>query len=265
MYYLIYKVEGIDLMKEDPNEHTPTSLDAAASKAFVSQVINKTNFGRAVSVIPGLKDIKEIFDRAGEAYDDYNIDFNIRLVDTMYRKGDINQENVDQLKRLLHDDRSLTLFIGHCKDVADKSNSQAAKMILAVYAARVINSPELTGDPVSGVIIDVLSSVNDFDLIHFEQMSLYLIDHRPKERISMAFEIMSDIKGIQAHLRRKMLVDFRTSIKKFMNMGVFDLADGSPVSASNPTIKSNHYSDIIYQLCIEHHELYEPTQEEPSE
>lgn len=246
-------------MKENRNEHKPTSLDSAASKAFVSQVINKTNFSRAVSVIPGLKDVKEIFDRAGEAYDDYNIDFNIRLVDTMYRKGDINQENVDQLKKLLHDDRSLKLFVGHCKDVADKSNSQTAKMILAVYAARVINSPEMTGDPVSGVIIDVLSSVNDFDLVHFEEMSLYLVEHRPIDRISMAFEIMSDIKGVQSPLRDKILTDFRTSIKKFINMGVFDLADGSVVSSSNPTIKSNRYSKILYQLCMEYHELYEQT------
>lgn len=246
------------------DEHLPTAADAAAFKALTKQ-FTMENLGRLISVTPVIKDFKDALDKGVEAYKGYKVDFLLELIHSMYSDGELDErENIEKLTKQLNDDVTLSLFIGHCKEVADQSNSRMAKLILAVYAGRVITEPELIQDPVSGVIIDVLSSVNDFDLLHFEDMFYYLNNHRKQENLQRAFEIVADIKRIQSPSRRKMLNDFKMSIKKFINMGVFDHAAGSTLSAKNPTIESNDYSVILYELCQEYRELYEIKQEEPS-
>lgn len=254
-------------MTLDRNEYTPTDTDIVASKAFASQ-FNKKNLSRVISIIPVIKDFKDALDKASEMSQDYNIDYTLTLIETMYHQGKLNsKDNIDELTQRLHDNDGLSLFVGHCKEIADRSNSRMAKILLAIYTAKVITSPKLVEDPVSGVMIDVLSSVNDFDLSHFEDMSDFLIkkeDMFKEQSIKQAFEITANQKKIQSPPRKKMFFDFRTSIKKFINMGVFDLALGSVVSDSNTKIKMNNYSDILYELCKEYHELYENT-EEPSE
>lgn len=254
-------------MTLDRNSHQPIDNDIVAAKAFAAQ-FNKKNLSRLVSVIPFIKDFKDALDKSSEMFQDYNVDYTLTLIKTMYHQGKLNsKDNIDDLTQRLHNDEALSLFVGHCKEIADRSNSRMAKILLAIYTAKVITSPKLIEDPVSGVMIDVLSSVNDFDLFHFEDMSDFLNmkeDMLKEQSIKQAFEITANKRKIQSPPRKKMFFDFRTSIRKFINMGVFDLTLGNAVYDSNPIVKMNNYSDILYELCKEYHELYEKT-EKPSE
>jgi len=253
-------------MTFDRKTHQPTDTDIVAAKAFSSQ-FNKKNLSRAISIIPIIKDFKDALDKTSEMHKDFKVDYTLTLIETMYHQGKLNnKDNIDELTQRLHDDEGLSLFVGHCKEIADRSNSRMAKILLAIYTAKVITSPKLIEDPVSGVMIDVLSSVNDFDLKHFEEMSDFLNSKNElfkEQPIKQAFEFTANKREIQSPPRKKMFFDFRTSIRKFINMGVFDLGLKNTVYDSNPIIKMNNYSNILYELCIEYHELYEKSEKPP--
>lgn len=247
------------------DEHTPTTADAAAFKALTKQFTTE-NLGRLISVTPVIKDFKDALNKGVEAYEAYKVDFLLELIHSMHHEGKLNeQDNIEKITKQLNNDTTLSLFVGHCKEVAEQSNSRMAKIMLAIYTGKVITSPELIQDPVSGVIIDTLSSVNDFNLRHFEDLAKYLNDHEGQVEVQRAYSVIANWHKVQSPERRKGLLDFKTSIRKFINIGTLDLISGGVSYSSRMIVQQNHYSPMLYELCQEYHELYEQTQEEPSE
>lgn len=252
-------------MNENQNEHTPTTADAAAFKALTKQFTAK-NLDRLISVTPVIKDFKDALDKGIEAYEGYKVDFLLELIYSMHHEGKLNeQDNIEKLTKQLNDDATLSMFVGHCKEIAEQSNSRMAKIMLAIYTGKVITSPELVEDPVSAVLIDTLSSVNDFNLRHLEDMLKYMDKHESQIEVRRAYDVIANGYGVQSHKRRKGLLDFKTSMRKFVNLGVLDLASGGLDYSSRMILQPNHYSPMIYELCQEYRELYEPTQKKPSE
>lgn len=252
-------------MGNNRDHHTPTAADSAAFRAFVRQ-LNMENLGRVASVTPVIKDFKDALDKGIAAYEGYKVDFLLELIRSMYHEGKLNeQDNIDKLTKQLNDDATLGLFVGHCKEVADQSNSRMAKIMLAIYTGKVITSPKLVQDPVSGVIIDTLSSVNDFNLRHLEDMLKYMNEYAQQVEVQRAYSVIANWHQVQSPERRKGLMDFKTSMRKFVNIGILDLASGGVSYTSKMIVQPNHYSPMIFELCQEYHELYERTQEEPSE
>lgn len=255
-------------MEKNRDDHTPTTADAAAFKALAKQFTKeklKENVGKAMSVTPVVKDFKDALDVCVELYKGWEVDFILELINSMYHEGKLNEKDkIENLTKRLNDDATLSLFVGHCKAVADQSNSRMAKIMLAIYTGKVITSPELVQDPVSGVIIDTLSSVNDFNLRHLEDMLKYMNEYAQQVEVQRAYSVIANWHQVQSPERRKGLMDFKASMRKFVNIGILDLASGGVSYTSKMIVQPNHYSPMIFELCQEYHELYERTQEEPS-
>lgn len=254
-------------METNRNEHTPTTQDSVSALAvlksiFRGQGVRDIAAEAASHSFPGLKGYLEGLKTFKQEYDINYIDC---LVEAMHRDGLLTEENIETLADKLDRHEGVMLYVGHCVEITDRSHSKRAKAILALYSARVIAEPELLNDPESAFMLDVLSSVNDFDITHFEMMTRCMNEYRePQLETREAYSRIARIDMIDPELTERGLVSFQSSIQKLIGLQALERISGTWGSFNNVIVGKSPYTESLEKIYDEYKRLYEKTQEHPS-
>lgn len=205
----------------------------------------------SISGIPGIKDLSTSI---RSLLDERKIDLLDTLIFVMYSKGEINTNNIESLKKKIQDDNLLLNYLERCQHAFNNSNGSLTRQILAIYSGRVINDTSLLSNYSSSVIIDVLSAINDFDLVYFELAYDKILENdQPSIDVLKLFNLIEHYSILESTNP----LDFVSSIKKLTSLMVFEESTGLAFDMDDEFIVSlNVYSNMLKELIVEHKALY---------
>lgn len=256
-------------MKINRDKHLPDVKSQTSARAFMRTFskgigVNGSMAEYASGLIPGFKGYLESLKLAK---DDYKINYTQILIEDLYKRNLITSDRIEELGRILDEDQSIRLFLGYAYEAAEKSYSKRSKSLLALYSGMVIADPELLNNHESSIILDALSSLNDFNLDHFE-IAVNFINERddPQTSAEEGFKAIMLRNGFTETQIDSQIGSFISSIKKLISLQVLEQETKTIGSFSKFLIEESPFTKTLYSLFMEHKSIYETyeTQEEPS-
>lgn len=254
-------------MKINRDEHLPDVKSQISARALLRTVSKGVGVGGSIAeytsgLIPGFKGYLESLKLAKN---DYKINYTQILIEDLCKREFMTPEKAEELGRVLDQDQSVRLFLGYAYEAAEKSYSKRSKSLLALYSGMVISDPELLNNHESSIILDALSSLNDFNLDHFE-IAVTFINERDDSQISAedGFRTIMLRNGFSDTQIDAQIGSFISSIKKLISLQVLEQETKTWGSFEKFLIEESPFTRTLYTLFMEYKSLYE-TNEEPSE
>ena len=219
--------------------------------------------GRSISLeiinenIPLLKQIVESYRFLNQ---EHQLRYTTVLFEEIYREGLMDNEHIEILSDRLSNHDGIKKFIAQANDAAERTYSKRSKALLGLYSGKVVARPDLLGSPQSAIILDALSSLNDFDLDHFDILARY-IEKIQESQVSVqnAYrEIASEDNG-QDDGEVQGLAFYLSSIKKLISLQIFAQVTGSWGSFGSILVETSPYTNTFYELYREYQQFYEKT------
>lgn len=250
------------------DEHLPDVKSQTATRALMRTLSKGVGVGGSMAeytsgLIPGFKGYLESLKLAK---DDYKINYTQILIEDLYKRSLMTSERIEDLGRILDEDESIRLFLGFAYEAAERSYSKRSKSLLALYSGRVIAEPKLLNTHESSIILDALSSLNDFNLDHFE-IAVRFIDEREDTYIASeeGFKSIMLKDGFQENLIEAQTGSFLSSLKKLISLQVLEQETKTWGSFEMFVIEESPFTRALYILFMEYKNLYERPNKEPSE
>lgn len=212
--------------------------------------LSAADIGLAFNGYPGIKDLLTSIRALVE---ERKINFLDTLIFVMYSKGEINDDNIQSLKTKINDSEVILRYLERCQHAFNNSNGLLTRQILAIYSGRVINDTSLLNSYSSSVIIDVLSAINDFDLVYFELAYDKILENdQPSIDALKLFNLIKHYSILESTNP----LDFVSSIKKLTSLMVFEESTGLAFDMDDEFIVYlNDYSNMLKELIVEHKAL----------
>lgn len=176
----------------------------------------------------------------------------------MYKDGQYNEQDIENLKGKLSNNHALKVYIGRAAELARKSHSNRATILLAIYSGKVIVRPELAEEIESAVMLDILTNINDVDLEHFLTLYDYLVACEEKQIRPHQAYFNKSCNGF--HYGKNLLTYFESdpifasylsSIEKITNLGLLSKGSYSYAELDSVFVLANFYSHEIRMLVEE--------------
>lgn len=254
-------------METNRNEHTPDIHSQTSASAFIRTLLTgeaaqSLSLENATQYLPWLKGY---FEALKKFKDDHSVQYIEVLLKEIYRQGLMGRDRTSALANALDDHDGVKLYLSYANDAAERSFSKRAKAMLAIYSGRVISDPSLLEKAESAVILEILSSVNDFDLVNFERLFEYIFEYQDFQPDSYnTYYRIADKYDVPAGQREEGLLSFDSSLRKLINIQAINIVTGNSGTGSRMSVKISAYSQKLSELCAEYEEFYDRTQEEPS-
>ncbi|WP_214771390.1 hypothetical protein [Exiguobacterium sp. s133] len=255
-------------MTIDREEHTPDIRSQITARAIL-RTIRSSNPSGALSlehITEHMPLFKGYFEALKKFQEEHGVQYIQVLLEEIYRHGLMEPDRIDSLADALDDHDGVKLYLSYASDAAEKSFSKRAKAMLAIYSGRVIGDPGLLSKSESAVMLEILSSVNDFDLMSFERLFKYIFEYQDFQPDSHnTYYRIADKYGVPASQHEEGLLSFDSSLRKLINVQAINIVTGNSGTGSRLLVKLSPYSQKLGELCAEYEEFYNRTQEEPSE
>lgn len=245
----------IDRNEYIPNVHSQISARATFETIRSGKAVRSMSLELINENIPLLKQFVE---SCKLFKSDHEVNFTKILFEEVYRHGLLDAEHIEIVADRLDNHEGVKLFIAHANDVAERSFSKKSKAMLALYSGQIVVKPELLERPESAIILDALSSINDFDLKYFDMFKRHIkVINETQFRIESAYQTSVFRDSISQQDIEDDLTSFFSSIKKLISLQIISQVTGTYKSLKSFLIEESPYTNSFYQLYIEYHELYE--------
>lgn len=264
---MLYEGERNDLMTANRDEYTPNVHSQITAKAIL-RTVRSGNASKAISLEHITEQIplfKGYFETLKKFKEDQKVQYIQVLIEELYRHGLMEPERIALLSNTLDDHDGVKLYLVYANEAAERSFSKRAKAMLAIYSGRVIADPKLLAKSESAVMLEILSAVNDFDLLSFERLHKYIFDNKDFQPESdNAFYRIANKYKIPDSDHEEGLISFNSSLRKLINIQAMSIVSGNSEYGSRLIVEMSPYSQKLFELCSEYEEFYERKQEEPS-
>lgn len=254
-------------MRFNRDEHVPDVHNQITARAIL-KATRSGNASKALlleHITDQIPLFKGYFETLKKFKEDQKVQYIQILIEELYRIGLMEPERISLLADTLDDHESVKLYLVYANEAAERSFSKRAKAMLAIYSGRIISDPSLLEKSESAVILEILSAVNDFDIMNFERLYKYIFEYQNFQPESEdAFYRIANKYNIPASEHEEQLLSFNSSLRKLINIQAISIVSGNSGSDSRLIVKFSPYSQKLYELCAEYEEFYNNSQKEPS-